>query len=127
MGTQVKDTALAAMKRAARAVLKEELKELRRDLKEARAVTTECTMKLNENNRQRHELQRQLEDERTRNHAFRVRASKVIEWGEQNRKGDLGFKCCAEYMLAGPSPLTYGAGGLYVNPFDRWQVTPALR
>lgn len=127
-----KDTALSAMKRAARAVLKDELKALRAELKEAKAeaatVRAECTMKLHEVNNVSQRLRQQHDTMRTALVEFTRRSGQVRQWAEENRKGDLGFRACSEYVQYGPAGEPSAArAGIRVNPFDRWQVTPALR
>lgn len=121
------DTALKAMQRAARAVLKPDLRLLRLSLKRTQQLRADEAAEHRLTMDRAHRLERECAQLRTERDEYRIRADKVAAWGKANRSGDLGFQCCAEYMQKGAEPLTYGAGQLYVNPFDRWQVSPAIR
>lgn len=121
------DTALKAMQRAARAVLKEELKATRARLRNetvgrinAEEAIRSLREQLTRSERERHQLHAERDE-------YRKRADQVVAWAEKNRPGETTLLACSQYMQQGATPLTYGAGGMRVNPFDRWQVTPAIR
>lgn len=122
---------LKAKRREARAILKDDL----RKLKERHA------RELANNHRTVAQLQEHLADARDAvtgysNQLGRVnaqarevksRCDKVLAWADQNRKGDFTVRACTEYIAAGPNAHTPGAGWAYCNPFDRWQVGPAIK
>lgn len=125
------DTPLAAIKRAARAVLKDELKALRA---EVRALIREnVNVHINADNAV--DEARMDRDNAINAHdralvllnGYRHRTEQVHAWQAVNRKGDFTVRACAEYIEQGPNPLVHGAGALHMNPFDRWQVSPPIR
>jgi hypothetical protein len=123
-----KDTALDAMKRAAKAVLKEELKELRRKAKDSAKVRKEASEAAWKAACRERELRDRLDALRLQVADFESRAQKVLDWAIANRSGDYGIRACAEYMQQGSTGNpTAARAGIRVNPFDRWQVTPAIR
>lgn len=115
------------MKRSARAVLKEELSALRKELRAARRDSAAAKSQLVDANTQKHRAVQDADRYCREASELRSRINKAYAWANQNRPGDLSFRALTEYIQCGPTPLSYGAGGLYVNPFDRWQVSPAIR
>ena len=115
----MKDTALAALKRSAKAVLKDELKAMRAELKQARQSIINAHSTL-------YEVQARLSQAERSATAYSNELGRVKErtrraWAFANREFPRGSlpHCLAEWTnteLGGP-----GFG--IVNPFDRWGQT----
>lgn len=118
------DTALKAMKRAARAVLKDELRAMRKEIRQLREIRDVAFKELQ---RQVAVAQKAATDYSCENARLRDRSKKILQWAGEHRSGDFTIRACTEYILYGDKPSSNGTGLTCVNPFDRWGVSPAIR
>ena len=115
---RTKDPTLEALKRSARAILKDELKALRKAANERLAAVERLQDELDQARRD------------TATHAVyssqvRSRAQRAADWARKHAvpQGNTAALALAEWVLQGDTPNS-GAGFGQLHPFDRWQVTP---
>jgi aminoglycoside phosphotransferase (APT) family kinase protein len=116
------DTALAAIKRSARAVLKDELRVLRAQLRALRADNASLA---EQRDTLRQDLARASHHRDTlANELGRItdRARRSHAWAKQHavQNGNRAALCLTDWTLNG----TGGAGFGVVHPFDRWGISP---
>lgn len=121
----MKDSLESILKRAARAILAPELKALRKELRDTKANSA---AKIAEAQSEARWAKQASERNAVLAHGYSSRTAQVLAWAQANRPGDMGLQACAEY-IEHASMASQGIGGThqYLNPFDRWQVKPAIR
>jgi hypothetical protein len=59
--------------------------------------------------------------------AIESRAVRALEWAEKNQAGNYAIRACIEWAFYGDKQPGHGSCMQVINPFDRWQIKPALR
>lgn len=122
----IKDPALAALKRAARAILKDELKALKQAVKDARQEQKEAVdtmqVELNAARLRNAEALRQRDEERARISYLKGQVAKVRMWQRKFAPVDKPFEIALDY-LDRPKPTGSWSMTGCVCPFSRWGYT----
>lgn len=126
MDTRKVDPALAAMKRAARAILWDELRAHRAEIKKLCEHVTNNQATVSE-------LQRRLADSEAAKTRYSCdlgrlnsRLERASEWAKENAEpqGNKAASVLLEWVRG--EPAQGPRSGFWINPFDRWGVTPRL-
>lgn len=122
---------LIAKRREARAILKDDLRRLKekhaRELANNHRTVAQLQRLLADSERAKTAYSNDAGRANTRLRECRERVDKVLDWSDKNRRGDFTVRACAEFIQLGAYADPYGAGLSMCNPFDRWQVLPAIK
>lgn len=132
----LKDTSSAMLKRAAKAILKDELKLLRwqlrnnkatvetlqRELKASRTAATEYSLALGRV-RQVHSIELAQAKSDAVSGQIKDRCIQVDQWAAKHAQGNYTLAACVEYIAQGAFPKSRGDCQT-VHPFDRWNISP---
>lgn len=122
------DTTEKMMKRAARAVLRDELKVLRRQLADAKSAAEPLQRVLSETRQKLLDANASVAVYRQRENLTNQRLKMTLAWADANRSGDYGTRACLEFVqMPTMASIGIGSNNSYLNPFDRWQIKPALQ